>query len=738
MGSLQLVHARPTDLRIPEVLCTDNRFRPAWLLSSYDARTWTVVGAGPNDISVIDFDIPIPGKKRLSSYKNLYETIKRIAYGVRTGPLAEVENTTVQKTIVDNLTLLASWMVINGIEHFSELTAGDRRDYSAVAAYGYHRIIDTKTVVEQHLAALLQQAAFNDDDDPDTRRSKAFRVFPTIGRQLYPTVDTAIRRSKILEDAGLAKAALSGRSCELISLFDEVEGLCGFRSSGKSRRQKNVIVDEDEEKPVTEEHLRRLLMSFHYLYAHRAYLDDAPNSDPFHLTSPRAEAKKIGKEVGRTATVPVTQAVHMIERSTRWVLDYAPALLDLKEKADEHVDSTSAKLSEKASVNLAYSPPKGPSSPFPIIPGKMKIGIDSYNERALCESMRDGMTLHSALIFLLTACSVVIAAFTARRASEIRSLTVDCIHYDDSGQPWLRCFIHKTMRTDTLIPIPELVVAAVKVLVRLSARARRITATTFLFQSNVPGSFETYGLTTSNFPNFNIGVNLSRFGYFIDTPLLADGTSWKFKPHQFRRFFAILYIWVFSDGNWGALQYHLRHFTSEMTRRYVSENEVGQIIAMANKEHTAEILHDAAVGLTKIGGVEGAKLQAVAHRLYMRYCKTVEVVSERKFKQRINRLIERTGISIAPFAWGYCVKRPTVEPRVCNCSKSAQPDFDAASVQTCTGCACNMVTPSAQGHLLQSIRFHKQVAESTDIPEMLRKASQVMHQKILKSYNEVV
>jgi integrase len=729
MAITQKFYQGIVDDSIPHALLTTGGFRPSWLLDRYEYDEWNVTNIGDQSPKTIVFNVTLAGGAKLSSYPNLYESIKRIAYGVRTGPLAEVESAGAHVVIVNNLITLARWMISNGIERFSMLTKEDRAEYAAAAVYGTQNILNSESLLERHLEALIERCDFQPDDSENTRRSKSKSVFP-VKKVVNTGTRVILDRTCILRDAGLEQVGL-GRNGVLSSLLDEAEILCGFNPIRKKKRVSAKSKDDYDEQPVTEEHLRRFLMSFKYLYTHRRYLEDAPSADPFAFTSPRLEAKKLGAAIGRTGTVPVKQATHLIERSIRWILDYSPKILDLKDQADQAFDKDGpSSINARAEyLNISQIWPTGPASPFPILAARVR-DIESDDESSIENfSNCKGMNLQSATLSLMSACAVVIAAFTARRASEIIGLRVGCVHIDDAGNPWLKCFIHKTTQMESYIPIPEVVIFAVNVLERISERSRNYTGTPYLFQYNVPGTCRTHGISGSNFPNFDIQSHLRKFGYFVDVPRMEDGSLWTFKPHQFRRFFAILYIWIYDKGDWGALQYHLRHFTNEMTRRYVTESEIGQIVALANKEHTAEILANAAFGITHLAGVEGERFKNIAQDLRRQMTKSVEVISERKFKQKLEKLVERTGLSLVAFPWGYCVERKTAQVRVRNCTNTEFADYERANEITCVGCDCNLVTPSAQHFLATAIQLHRDVADAPDSPAILRKASQAISQR---------
>lgn len=94
------------------------------------------------------------------------------------------------------------------------------------------------------------------------------------------------------------------------------------------------------------------------------------------------------------------------------------------------------------------------------------------------------------------------------------------------------------------------------------------------------------GSWNANTTHGNFSTNLTEFGLYLDIPEYK-GQRWLFKPHQFRRFFAIIYIHVYSEGSYEALSYHLRHFNMEMTIRYTQDDELGAILRYAQKEKTS-------------------------------------------------------------------------------------------------------------------------------------------------------
>lgn len=708
--------------------------KPAWMMCSYSDNHWLVNDVGSRPKKSIQFDVLLPNGKRLTEYPHLVDTIKRIVYGVRTGPLMTVESGYVQAGIASNLIILARWMIANKINSFSEITHADIKEYVNLASSGVHSIVNFEGYLNLHINKLINSVDFKESDSEYIRLEKVISVFPHYFAT--PSHKTPmLNRLQLIADAGLEGIGVAASNSLGTSILDEIEFKCGFYQSLKiTRRRKNPIsLDELDESSISTEHLRRLIMPFEYLYRHRRFLDDSIKITPFPMSSASAEAKKYGKAIGRTESVPVKQAATLIEQSIRWVLEYAPIILDLKCRGDALFDNNNKNSIQKLNNEIASMvwPASAPSCPFPILPGRIDLTSRDFDDISDVLNLRQGMTLSSAIKFLLTACATVIAAFTARRASEILGLTAGCIEYDESKKPWMKIFIYKTVQGNVVIPVPEVVASAVSVLEKFSQRSRMQTDTQFIFQYNVPGTNVCYGISSEGLPIFDLGGFLSKFGYFVDVPMMEDGTKWLFKPHQFRRFFAILYIWIYELGDWDALSFHLRHFNPEMTKRYVTDSELGQIISLANKEHTAQIIANAALGKSEIAGLGGKRLKEAAMHLYAKMNQRVQVVSERKFVQRISRYVDRAGITLHAMPWGFCAASIDKANSGCECSESKfKPEFTQATISTCKDCVFSIRSGASLPYLNGTIKFHEKITQSQNLPIILRNASKVLTDEV--------
>lgn len=162
---------------------------------------------------------------------------------------------------------------------------------------------------------------------------------------------------------------------------------------------------------------------------------------------------------------------------------------------------------------------------------------------------------------LPAACAVVILAFSARRAEEGMSLKSDCIECDSEGNLWLKSLIEKGRGEIDCVPVPASVKAAVDILLRLRA-IRSPPHGDFLFEFHCGFSGRHY--------SFDLGRGLKRFSAWARVPVLEDGNTWSFAPHQLRKFFGITYFWRYSFPSLIALSLQYRHFNPETTMGYIT------------------------------------------------------------------------------------------------------------------------------------------------------------------------
>lgn len=298
--------------------------------------------------------------------------------------------------------------------------------------------------------------------------------------------------------------------------------------------------------------------------------------------SPTKLASALSKTTpSRTYTAPSYQVCYLVNAALTWILKYADDVLELGTLYEANFTSHSSgdtfgqhRKSLLAAMNGFSAKNDGPFSPWPLYPSYPRGRIRSENP-----------TLREAMFsFLPTAAVIVIAAFSARRAQEILSLRSGCVTTIDDDD-WLESFIEKTVQDTEIIPVPRSVKIAVSVLERLSLQRRIRTSQDWII------GFDELAGTSKAPPNpiggFNLHLRLADFAELIKTPRLEDGSVWKPAPHQFRRFFGIVYYNRYRYPHLTALSEFYKHFDLDVTRRYITEVQFGSFIRDQDEKRAA-------------------------------------------------------------------------------------------------------------------------------------------------------
>ena len=366
------------------------------------------------------------------------------------------------------------------------------------------------------------------------------------------------------------------------------------------------------------------------------------------------KARLRGAKPGHFATIPPEIAFPYLRGALQWVVTFAPIFLEGQQRQWD-LEKIRKRLA-KAGLDIE------------LTPRTMRLTPDHVNPDRF-------------LRLTAAACFVVIAGLSARRIGEIMDLGAHCTFVDLDGHHWIRIYIEKTLRTYEQMPIPTAVHHAIECLDEISAEARAETGDDSLWQyrSRHNGRFVRLR------PNKELN-NLSRFlGQDIHK-------RWKFHPHQFRRFFAMVYFWRYEPGDVAALAHHLRHFDLEMTRQYVIDDGFSRIWQDVAEERQRDVLASVVDGSRWIGGPAGEQLKARIERLKRRYRRDVQVVAAERIIEKLLRLATKWGSACKLHVWGtICVcpqKGYSDQGRHAHC-KGAQergPVFSQATVATCARC----------------------------------------------------
>ena len=230
--------------------------------------------------------------------------------------------------------------------------------------------------------------------------------------------------------------------------------------------------------------------------------------------------------------------------------------------------------------------------------------------------------------------------------------------------------------------------------------------------------------------------------FFLKLTPLADGSEWLFTPHQFRRFFAMMYYWRYEYRNLGALSYQLRHLDPAVTQVYVTERETGEIFKEVGKDHTVAVLTETAVGERNLSGAFGERFKGVVRKLYARLSKATKVVSPNLVRRTVERYVTKSGRRLKGMPWGYCAcgtRSHELGMARCLIGKDpeslAGPDFGNSSPVICCNCPHHATEQIFEPFLQEQIEFHERAEADRKNGSILRAASRE-HVKILRTHYE--
>lgn len=310
---------------------------------------------------------------------------------------------------------------------------------------------------------------------------------------------------------------------------------------------------------------------------------------------------------------------------------------------------------------------------------------------------------------LATACWIIVAAFSARRDEEIDDLREGCIRGDDASGYWLHVYIEKTLQRKEWIPVPFLVAKAIAVLTSISAAARKKGSSDRLFQ---------WCVGDGDIRVLNVGRYLDDFAAAVKVPLHRPrdepAVEWHWHPHQFRRFFAILYFYRFEGSTIEALSHYLRHFNLEMTRRYVTQDpEVAALWTDVEWGYMGHVARTIVAGERSIGGAAGERMKKLAHRLIDIFRRKLQIVSPERVGASLTLLMQRQGMVLTPKPWVTCSCPATfaaANRAACRQQSPAKPgavgpDFAHAGPSVCANCP-HAITEGARSAVVDAELKH--------------------------------
>lgn len=538
---------------------------------------------------------------------------------------------------------LITWMKLRGIEKFQDLTFLEIRRYLHGFCFGLDYHLQCTTRFSEYLNAARNSHAFSAIEADSLAHHMMACGIPKEYLRSLPSVRTLFQKT--------------------------IENLPITESETKSQKQTLAVAT-----------IYTHAFDIEKLWLYRDKLPDALRFNPLPET-PHLFAKKHGKQGGHTRTIPPELGAFFLARSVHWVMEVGPELLKViraqenREATFPHrllEDTEECKHFNKLARKWGWK--------HPLI--------------GLARSGRIGIELRSAKkTYLLTSCFVVIVGFTARRGIEAGGLKCNCISGDREHGFWLESYIGKRDIIDKT-PCPEIVVHAVKMIIAMYGRNENSSEPLFRLRENTQ---KLSGCTPENINEFAKFVGADK------TPNMAD--AWSYAQHQFRRLYAIIYVWRYEFPCLASLQHHLRHLYLWMTRTYYHDRWLEQDVLDESRKLTASKLKDIVRGEVKPVGILGKSLERALAR-----SGSVHLVDEDRLDKTLDDFAKRRKLLLKATPWGYCgCSSSPAHLRRSDCHNRqgslkpmepylGGPEGHASSEELCAGCIFHMTDAGREAH----------------------------------------
>jgi hypothetical protein len=399
-------------------------------------------------------------------------------------------------------------------------------------------------------------------------------------------------------------------------------------------------------------HLDAVLKSFQTMTPHI-------NGLPSETVLSNIDFSSISKQFGAGGdshhrTTPVSTALHLLGGSIDFLLGSGDGIVKLISKwsplsckiftaTDGVCTWTKLQSKEKAleKVKIPYSLKSLNINKVYSIYNTNKFERNEYGGHLGAVSLRRSFTLEDSVLFLASACFIIVATLAARRASELMELKKGCVK-GSTGSYELEFNLRKAVvdgkRVILKRPIPNIAAKAIFTLEKLLKALGEDSNDSYIFQCLID-------LKTNNrLPQINtVMKNINRFCDYIDIPLMDINRRWYPKSHEFRRFFAIVFFWQFKYSNLAAISWMLGHVDVEHTYAYIRETVGGKELTAEEARYSA----DAVLGQEEIDSLQQLRRLAINHF----NCDDISLVEADELELYLEGLLEDNVFSVRPHAF---------------------------------------------------------------------------------------
>ncbi len=721
-------HAQRARVRVADLVV----HKYDWLMSDFREHEWTLRDS--KHTYIIDFDSPLPNGGNISDNPLLIEDLKLYFIAAKTRQLSNcitVNGQSSCKTFVRHLKrYVIQSMALEAVTNPQMLT---KNEFDSVInsmaktlpnSLGYAELLVdylNRTPIES-----IPIKRYEDKKSPSHVDTVAI-------------CETLNIPSKYLLACELCKQTIAKVSMSVAAYHSNETFEIRYLKSLDQETFRTMMHSDDYGKAL------QVLEGVHALYpAYRDLFHYELVKYPFNRTElvAKQDFSEEQRLEGRTRDIPPLLFLKMMDGAARYILDYADDLFEAEalfsERFDSELKKTGSSYQAGRAVNAVIrkykSGDKRKFTPFPLAAYKhaQERGDSRFTDilddfikddeagiltkTQLCERYKvpynslssirkmaytptgtTGLSLNKALYqFLPFCCTVLILALTARREMEVFGLQVGCTYSDDDGNLWIDSYVAKTLQDDYTFSTVSIVDRAVKILERLSQKGREITGSNSLFVfddafDRKPTNMKSITRIADDFFDF-IGIDRN-----------SNGEHWQLSEHQFRRFFAILYFYRYSDTNTEALMHELGHTSWAMTLRYVSKKHTAA--AMAEMDRQLQIQQDIMAeriadlaGRDDLNGEMFNKIKTLMDSSIRNI--GVQGKSQELMRSRLIEQIKQNSLVFDFIPSGMCFgNTPKLKPR-CNCVRTGHVMLHKASESVCRGCPALLTVPEiAAGEL---------------------------------------
>jgi hypothetical protein len=414
--------------------------------------------------------------------------------------------------------------------------------------------------------------------------------------------------------------------------------------------------------------VRQMIHVLHLLWHVRGSVPNGLQTDILRGRSAAQAAREITTaeqwSSDSTPAIPESVFVPLLQSALNWIENKIPLLMPLQEFVDREDITIGCKRIEAA--NFDWTP------------------FLSFEQKPLTRRGGPLETLRRVRRLAVTACFIVIAAFTGMRPHELLALKEDCIV---DLPEWAEYYIfrirsrnHKGSKRPQGVELtwvaPMIVKVALKLLSTLTQSQRKRIKTKFLFPAaRLDREEKIRGTITRNVREFAAHVGV---GAWVNS---ANGETevWSLCLHQFRKTFA-KWVGAATSGSLYALKQHYKHVQIATTDGYVgTDRELYQTVAFSAQRQSLLRLTQMIDDPEALAGSAGEEIQNSIRNLRLEFQGAEgEEALHYKLHEHLTMAV-KAGLIVIDCEYGYCLHRPDNKPRCGN--KLAR-----RGITVCSGC----------------------------------------------------